>query len=123
LPFSLDRARLSNAQSARDAVLRRFVVFVAGLRAVDRGSDRADASVPGEVTVALNRGSGARTGDPPILGSRNPNRPLVVIDAGHGGHDPGATSVHDGGKEKDIVLDSPARCVTSLSAPTGCASP
>jgi N-acetylmuramoyl-L-alanine amidase len=62
------------------------------------------APAPGEVTVALNRGSGPRPGDPPIQGSRNPNRPLVVIDAGHGGHDPGATSVADGAKEKDIVL-------------------
>ncbi len=59
---------------------------------------------PGEVTVALNRGVGARIGDPPILGSSNPDRPLVVIDAGHGGHDPGATSVHDGAREKDVVL-------------------
>jgi N-acetylmuramoyl-L-alanine amidase len=56
------------------------------------------------VTVALNRGSGPRAGDPPILGSPNPNRPLIVLDAGHGGHDPGATSVHDGAKEKEIVL-------------------
>ena len=62
------------------------------------------APAPGEVTVALNRNSGAQPGDPPILGSRNPNRPLVVIDPGHGGHDPGATSVHDGAKEKEIVL-------------------
>jgi N-acetylmuramoyl-L-alanine amidase len=30
---------------------------------------------------------------------------LVVIDAGHGGHDPGATSSHDGAKEKDVVLE------------------
>jgi N-acetylmuramoyl-L-alanine amidase len=64
----------------------------------------ADAPTAGEVTVALNRGSGPRAGDPPILGSPNPNRPLIVLDAGHGGHDPGATSVHDGAKEKEIVL-------------------
>lgn len=31
-------------------------------------------------------------------------RPLVVIDAGHGGHDPGAISPHGGLKEKDLTL-------------------
>lgn len=33
-----------------------------------------------------------------------PGRPLVVIDAGHGGHDPGAISPVGGAKEKDITL-------------------
>jgi N-acetylmuramoyl-L-alanine amidase len=60
----------------------------------------------GELSVSLAaKGTGARPGDPPILGSRDPARPLVVIDAGHGGHDPGATSSHDGKLEKDIVLE------------------
>ncbi len=31
-------------------------------------------------------------------------RPLVVIDAGHGGHDTGALSVLDGRREKDVTL-------------------
>jgi N-acetylmuramoyl-L-alanine amidase len=31
-------------------------------------------------------------------------RPLVVIDAGHGGHDPGAISPHGGKREKDATL-------------------
>ena len=33
-----------------------------------------------------------------------PGRPLVVIDAGHGGHDPGATSVSGEVKEKALTL-------------------
>nr|WP_235536786.1 N-acetylmuramoyl-L-alanine amidase [Sphingomonas sp. Root241] len=32
------------------------------------------------------------------------NRPLVVIDAGHGGHDPGAVSGDGGLREKDVTL-------------------
>ena len=39
---------------------------------------------------------------PKIYGT--PGRPLVVIDAGHGGHDPGAVSPATGKREKDITL-------------------
>ena len=41
-------------------------------------------------------------GLPPILGPRDPSRPLVVIDAGHGGHDPGAVGVDF--REKALAL-------------------
>jgi N-acetylmuramoyl-L-alanine amidase len=41
---------------------------------------------------------------PIIQGPDNARLPLVVIDAGHGGHDPGATSPHNGRREKDITL-------------------
>lgn len=40
---------------------------------------------------------------PRIQGSDD-DRPLVVIDAGHGGHDPGSISA-DGVREKDLALD------------------
>ena len=39
---------------------------------------------------------------PRILGPAG--RPLVVIDAGHGGHDPGAVSPFGGGREKEVTL-------------------
>ena len=39
---------------------------------------------------------------PPVQGPLG--RPLVVIDAGHGGHDPGAISPHGGAREKDVTL-------------------
>jgi len=39
---------------------------------------------------------------PPVDGPQDPSRPLVVIDAGHGGHDPGASG--GGFQEKTIVL-------------------
>jgi N-acetylmuramoyl-L-alanine amidase len=46
----------------------------------------------GELSVAL----------PDISGPTDPSRPLVVIDAGHGGGDPG--SIGGGVREKDVVL-------------------
>jgi N-acetylmuramoyl-L-alanine amidase len=41
---------------------------------------------------------------PPVTGARGSNRPLVVIDAGHGGHDPGSLSEDGRTREKDIAL-------------------
>lgn len=42
-------------------------------------------------------------GLPRVLGPADASRPLVVIDAGHGGHDPGASGQH-GEKEKRLTL-------------------
>ncbi|KEQ52583.1 N-acetylmuramoyl-L-alanine amidase family protein [Sphingobium chlorophenolicum] len=41
---------------------------------------------------------------PPVEGPRDASRPLVVIDAGHGGHDPGAINRENGEREKDVTL-------------------
>lgn len=46
--------------------------------------------------------AGAQVGLPPIEGPADPGRPLVVIDPGHGGHDPGAVGV--GFREKTLAL-------------------
>lgn len=43
-------------------------------------------------------------GLPKIYGPNDPSRPLVVIDAGHGGHDPGAISPHGSAREKNVTL-------------------
>ncbi|WP_156360096.1 N-acetylmuramoyl-L-alanine amidase [Sphingomonas sp. Leaf10] len=63
---------------------------------VDR-RQRATASVP--VPVAR-----LRRGLPLPRVDGEADRPLVVIDAGHGGHDPGAISSHGGLREKDLTL-------------------
>lgn len=41
---------------------------------------------------------------PKIYGPSDPARPLVVIDPGHGGHDPGAINGTKGYREKDVTL-------------------
>lgn len=55
-----------------------------------------------EVTAPI--GKGARKGLPKIHGPADSRLPLVVLDAGHGGHDPGAISPHSGKREKDVTL-------------------
>ncbi|WP_343612617.1 N-acetylmuramoyl-L-alanine amidase [Novosphingobium sp.] len=51
--------------------------------------------------------AGGTLGLPPVQGPLDASRPLVVIDPGHGGHDPGAPGVDEKGhplREKDITL-------------------
>ena len=55
-----------------------------------------------EVTapIRVNVGKGL----PVVSGPADDSLPLVVIDVGHGGHDPGAISPHGGQLEKDVTL-------------------
>ena len=55
---------------------------------------------------------------PPVTGARGTNRPLVVIDAGHGGHDPGSLSTDGRKREKDISL-AIARAIRDELASSG----
>ena len=54
------------------------------------------------VAIAVAGPGGPAAGLPRIVG--DPSRPLVVLDAGHGGHDPGAVSPFGGRREKDVTL-------------------
>lgn len=55
---------------------------------------------------------------PKIEGPNDDSRPLVVIDAGHGGHDPGAISPHDGTRESKVTLQV-ARAIRDELLKTG----
>lgn len=61
---------------------------------------------PGQsVTIPIDPlGSEAGGPLPPVTAARGENPPLVVIDAGHGGQDPGAESPFTERREKDITL-------------------
>lgn len=81
-------------------------------------SDGAGTSMPmvqmpaaGMAARPRNRGIRIRIPDatagpplPRIEGSPDPGRPLIVIDPGHGGHDPGAHNARSGWREKDLTL-------------------
>jgi len=57
------------------------------------------------VNIALDAlGADERGRLPPVTRARGANPPLVVIDAGHGGRDPGAASPFAEAREKDITL-------------------
>jgi N-acetylmuramoyl-L-alanine amidase len=55
---------------------------------------------------------------PRVYGARDPARPLVVLDPGHGGKDPGATSPFGGRREKDVTL-AIARAIRDELAASG----
>lgn len=69
------------------------------------------------ITVAIPDAA-PTIGLPPVEGPRDPGRPLVVIDAGHGGHDPGAINPNNGWREKDVTLDM-ARALRDALLQTG----
>ena len=58
------------------------------------------------VTIALDPAAAParRLPLPPVLGPQGLGRPLVVIDPGHGGRDPGAISPRNRAREKDVTL-------------------
>ncbi|WP_343061285.1 N-acetylmuramoyl-L-alanine amidase [Novosphingobium flavum] len=64
------------------------VAIYAGMIAADRHFGHARA--PAYVVRLVLPVAGAALGLPPVQGPLDASRPLVVIDAGHGGHDPGA---------------------------------
>jgi N-acetylmuramoyl-L-alanine amidase len=69
------------------------------------GAARPKAKPPSPTEVRVKIGAPKPWLELPLVqGPRGNDVPLVVVDAGHGGHDPGAISPHNGRREKDITL-------------------
>jgi N-acetylmuramoyl-L-alanine amidase len=77
------------------------LAIFAGMVAADRLTDGPGRKRDYVVRLDLSA-AGAELGLPPIQGPLDASRPLVVIDAGHGGHDPGAGAGEV--REKDVTL-------------------
>ena len=80
-----------------DVLLALLIALVAAAVPATPWAQR-DEGVP----IAIAGGSDPGTGLPRAVGDRS--RPLVVLDAGHGGRDPGAISPFGGRREKDVTL-------------------
>jgi N-acetylmuramoyl-L-alanine amidase len=70
------------------------------------------------VIIDLAKTSQGDSALPRIYGARDPARPLVVLDPGHGGKDPGATSPYGGRQEKQVTL-AVARAIRDALAASG----
>lgn len=70
------------------------------------GFGQPESAGPGDdVTIALEPMAEMDSRDlPRVTPARGEDPPLVVIDAGHGGRDPGAISPFEGRREKDVTL-------------------
>lgn len=80
--------------------LTALLTLVPGLSPALGGGESED----GGLTIELDTSDKAARADaPPVLGP--PGRPIVVVDPGHGGRDPGASSPYARRGEKDITLD------------------
>lgn len=106
---------LADAQPQSRLMLDMATLGVAGVESVSRREDAAPQ--PGFRVPVVHAAKPPRSRysitiplDPPQPGPPRPrifgrsDRPLVVIDAGHGGHDPGALATTGGMREKDITL-------------------
>jgi N-acetylmuramoyl-L-alanine amidase len=92
-----------------DALL---ALLIALLTAATASSPRAqlDEGIP----ISVAGRSDPAAGLPRVVG--DPARPLVVLDAGHGGRDPGAVSPFGARREKDVTLAIATAIRDSLAA-------
>jgi N-acetylmuramoyl-L-alanine amidase len=98
------RQRLAGAALAMAGAAAGLLVVVPGPGAASAGDANARATIGearrGSVTVSI-----APAVDVQVSGGpRAAGRPIVVIDPGHGGRDPGATSVSGAIAEKELTL-------------------
>ncbi|MEO5641563.1 MAG: N-acetylmuramoyl-L-alanine amidase [Sphingomicrobium sp.] len=101
---------MRSAKSRRAAVLgvlalalASSVALLAGV-VVPAGHDPGKALLGEARDRSLTLDLPGAVADVAVTQARVPGRPIVVIDPGHGGHDPGATSVSGRAEEKALTL-------------------
>jgi len=102
------RSRGTRAAAGAAISIAGVVLAAAALGASDRvrPAENQDSRVlmgearSGQVTVEL----GSAVGEVKLTQANSPGRPIVVIDPGHGGRDPGATGISGNSAEKDLTL-------------------
>ena len=102
------RSKRARATAGAAIILAGVALAAAALAATHRqssGVDEKDQVLIGEgrsgtVTVEL----GSAVGEVKLTEAASPGRPIVVLDAGHGGRDPGAKGVSGSVTEKDLTL-------------------
>jgi N-acetylmuramoyl-L-alanine amidase len=102
--ISLETTRAWMLAGLAAAGLAAGAVVASGGGAGSARADEAEALTGearrGSLTVAL----APAVANVNVIDARLPGRPLVVIDAGHGGHDPGATGISGDVTEKALAL-------------------
>jgi len=103
------RSRGTRAAAGAAISIAGVILAAAALGASDRslptGEEQGSRVLMGEarsgqVTVEL----GSAVGEVKLTEANSPGRPIVVIDPGHGGRDPGATGISGNSAEKDLPL-------------------
>ena len=102
------RSKRARATAGAAIILAGVALAAAALAATHRpssGEDEQDQVLIGEarsgtVTVEL----GSAVGEVKLTEAASHGRPIVVLDAGHGGRDPGAQGVSGSTTEKDLTL-------------------
>ena len=102
------RTKKARTAAAAGVILASLGLVALALTAGQGGAAAAterDRSVLGEARAgSVTIGLEPALADIKVTEANAPGRPIVVIDAGHGGRDPGATGVSEQTNEKDLTL-------------------
>ncbi|MEO7786311.1 MAG: N-acetylmuramoyl-L-alanine amidase [Sphingomicrobium sp.] len=100
----------ASAKSRRAGALAGVAMAMLGAAALLSGLVRPGGHDLGKALVGEARDTAVTldlpkaVADVPVSAARLPGRPIVLIDPGHGGHDPGASSVSGAAQEKALTL-------------------